>query len=136
MHYQLVQPISSALQLCALLEGVVRGTPSVPPALRSPVATRAAMRRLLYGRPVPLSSFEFTALRPTFADVTKTGTHVKCGFNYGFPFRDQKNGSSLHRSAKRRAKVVAARLSLPHMVRHTAHSLLFVAVDVWLAKAQ
>ena len=90
MHYQLDQPISSALQLCALLEGVVRGTPSVPPALRSPVATRAAMRRLLYGRPVPLSSFEVTALRPTFADVTKTGTHVKCGFNCGFPFRDQK----------------------------------------------
>ena len=91
MHYQLDKPIDCAVQLCSLLEGVVRGDPSIPPALRSLVATRAAIRRLLYGRSVPLSSPELTALRPTFADVTKTGTHVKCGFNCGFPFRDQKN---------------------------------------------
>lgn len=90
MHYQLDQPIHGAVQLCALLEGVVRGNPSIPPALRSPVATRAAMRRLLYGRTSPVSSPESTALRPTFADVTKSGTHIKCGFNCGFPFRDQK----------------------------------------------
>ena len=80
-------PISGPVQLCALLEATLCGTPL---ASFDVERMTLALRQTIFDLPL-VDDPGRTALVSHFNDVTLTGTPVKCGFNCGFPHRPQKN---------------------------------------------
>lgn len=86
-----IQPVTCPIAFCAQLEATLTGTPSSISELFFDLdRVVLALRRTIAGMQ-PCSDPGRTALKPTFADVTDSGTFSKVGFGCGFAFRAQKN---------------------------------------------
>ena len=85
-----IEPVTCPIAFCAQLEATLTGTPSsILELLVDQDRVVLALRHAISGMPACRDAAR-TALKPTFADVTDSGTFSKVGFGSGFAFCAQK----------------------------------------------